>query len=348
MRAPAMRSNSVKLSIFALVMVLIFAALALVFSQYRFGSTDGYHAVFSDASGLKSGDKVRIAGVPVGSVKGVGIADGNVAEVEFDVDAKYRLLTSTAATVRYENLVGDRYLELLEGPGGTEELASGGTIPVEQTAPALDLDQLLGGFKPLLRGLDPQQVNDLSAALLHVLQGQGGTLVSLLGNTSSFTNALADRDQLIGDVITNLNTTLGTIDSQGEQFETTIDSLQQLISGLAQDRDPIGDAIPRIDTATGDLAGLLQATRPDIQSMIAEAGRTATQLDLGKDTIDRVLTRLPSDYKKLIRVGSYGSFFQFYLCSNTFKISGPEGSPTLLVPTAKQDTGRCASTHGEN
>lgn len=343
MKRPAVRSNTVKLSIFALVMALIFAALALVFSQYRFGSTDGYHAVFSDASGLKSGDKVRIAGVPVGSVEGVAVGDGNLADIDFDVDSKYRLLTSTTATVRYENLVGDRYLELMEGPGGTDELPDGGTIPAQQTSPALDLDLLLGGFKPLLRGLDPQQINDLSAALLHVLQGQGGTLVSLLGSTSSFTNTLADRDQLIGDVITDLNTTLGTIDKQGQQFSTTIDSLQQLISGLAEDKDPIGDAIPRIDGATGDLASLLQATRPDIQSMIAQANRTATQLDLGKDNIDKVLTRLPSDYKKLIRVGSYGSFFQFYLCSNTFKISGPEGSPTLLVPTAKQDTGRCAN-----
>lgn len=347
MKRPAIRGNTVKLSIFALVMAVIFAALALVFSQYRFGSTDAYSAVFTDASGLKTGDKVRIAGVPVGSVTSVGVGEHNRAEIDFDVDSTYPLLTSTAATVRYENLVGDRYLELLEGPGAATDLPDGGTIPVEQTSPALDLDLLLGGFKPLLRGLDPQQINDLSAALLHVLQGQGGTLVSLLGSTSSFTNTLADRDELIGDVVTNLNTTLGTIDSQGEQFETTIDSLHQLISGLAQDKDPIGDAIPRIDGAAGDLAGLLQATRPDIQSMIAQANRTATQLDLGSGNIDAVLTRLPSDYKKLIRVGSYGSFFQFYLCSNTFKLSGPDGQ-TLLVPTAKQDTGRCANINGAN
>ncbi len=342
-----MRSNTVRLSIFAFVMVLIFAALTVVFSQYRFGSADGYRAVFTSASGLKSGDKVRIAGVPVGAVKDVEIGDGHLAEVAFDVDSKYRLLTSSGATVRYENLVGDRYLEILEGPGGTEPLDDGGTIPVAQTAPALDLDLLLGGFKPLLRGLDPKQVNDLSGALLHVMQGQGGTLVSLLGSTTSFTNTLADRDQLIGDVITNLNTTLGTIDDQGEQFETTIDSLQQLISGLAEDRDPIGDAIPRLAGATGDLAGLLQATRPYIQAMIAETNRTVTQLDLGKDNIDQVLTRLPTDYKKLIRVGSYGSFFQFYLCANTFKFSAPDGQ-TLLLPTAKQDTGRCANINGQN
>ncbi|RVW08065.1 MCE family protein [Prescottella agglutinans] len=336
-----MRATTVKLLIFTTVMALIFAGLAIVFSQFRFSSSEGYHATFADASGLKSGDKVRIAGVPVGSVKSVGVDDDNHAEVKFSVDSQYTLLASTKATVRYENLVGDRYLELLEGQGSVEPLGAGGSIPLDQTAPALDLDLLLGGFKPLLRGLDPKQVNDLSAALLQVFQGQGGTLVSLLGSTSSFTNTLADRDQLIGEVITNLNTVLGTINDKGDQFSTTIDQLQQLVSGLAQDRGPIGEAIPQIAGATGSLASLLQGTRPDIQAMIEQTNRTANQLVLGQDDIDESLSRLPTDYKKLIRVGSYGDFFQFFLCSNIFKFSGPDGS-TIILPGAEQTTGRCA------
>ena len=238
-----MRPTTVKLLIFTVVMAVIFAGLAIVFSQVRFSSSNGFHATFSDVSGLKSGDKGRIAGVPVGSVTGVSIGDSNQAEVEFDVDTKYSLMKSTKATVRYENLVGDRYMELLEGAGSTETLPSGGSIPVDQTSPALDLDLLLGGFKPLLRSLDPQQVNDLSGALLQVLQGQGGTLVSLLGNTSSFTSTLADRDQLIGDVITNLNDVLGTINDKGDQFSTTIDQLQQWGSGLAMESDTIVNSI---------------------------------------------------------------------------------------------------------
>lgn len=336
-----MRPTTIKLLIFTVVMSVIFAGLAIVFSQARFSSSNGFHATFTDVSGLKSGDKVRIAGVPVGSVKGVSIDGSNQAEVDFDVDTEYSLMKSTKATVRYENLVGDRYLELLEGTGSTESLPAGGSIPVGQTAPALDLDLLLGGFKPLLRSLDPKQVNDLSGALLQVLQGQGGTLVSLLGNTNSFTNTLADRDQLIGDVITNLNDVLGTINDKGGQFSTTIDQLQQLVSGLAQDSGPIGNSITQIAGATGDLASLLQGTRPDIQTLIGETNRTMTQMDLGKDDINAALGRLPSDYRKLIRVGTYGAFFQFYLCSNTFKFSGPDGT-TIVLPTAVQTTGRCA------
>ncbi|MBP0645070.1 mammalian cell entry protein, partial [Mycobacterium tuberculosis] len=83
-----------------------------------------------------------------------------------------------------------------------------------------DLDMLLGGFKPLLRGLDPGQVNDLTEALLQVFQGQGGTLVSLLDSGGSFAKTLGERDALIGSVIDNLNTVLATIDERGKQFDT--------------------------------------------------------------------------------------------------------------------------------
>ncbi len=336
------RSTTVKLAIFATVMTLIFVGLAVVFSQYRFSTSKDYSATFVDVSGLKPGDKVRIAGVPVGAVKDVRIDDDNLADVEFDVESKYSLFEGTKATVRYENLVGDRYMELLEGAGSVEPLPEGGSIPVDQTSPALDLDLLLGGFKPLLRALNPQQVNDLSAALVQVFQGQGGTLVSLLGSTSSFTNTLADRDQLIGEVITNLNEVLGTINNRGDQFRSTLDQLQQLVSGLAQDRDPIGDAIPRIAGGTGDLAELLEGVRPPLQSTVAEANRTATQLQMGEETLDWVLQNLPDAYRRLIRIGTYGSFFQMYVCTVKFKFTGPEGSDLLLNMPGGQTAGRCA------
>ena len=337
-----MRATTVKLLVFATVMTLIFAGLALVFSQYRFGSSHSYRATFTSVSGLAAGDKVRIAGVPVGAVRGVSVTEDNVAEVDFSVDAKQVLYRSTKATVRYEHLVGDRYLELMAGPGTLGPLESGGSIPVEQTAPALDLDLLLGGFKPLLRGLDPQQVNDLSEALVQVFQGQGGTLVSLLGSTSSFTHTLADRDQLIGDVVDNLNTVLGTLDDRGDQFTATLDQLQQLISGLSADRGPIGESIPKISTATADLAQLLQGARPDLQSTIAEAGRTAAQIDMGREDVEWVLDELPDAYRKLIRVGTYGSFFQMYVCDAVLKFSGPDGQDLHVSTPGAQTTGRCA------
>ncbi|MBJ8345764.1 MCE family protein [Antrihabitans sp. YC2-6] len=336
-------ATTVKLTIFALIMAVIFAGLVIVFSQARFASTSDYHATFVSSSGLREGNKVRIAGVPVGSVTGVEVGRDNLAHIDFDVESKYELLKSTRATIRYENLVGDRYVELLDSPGSIQEpLGEGGTIPVEQTQPALDLDQLLGGFKPLLQGLDPTQINDLTEALVQVFQGQGETLVSLLNSTGSFSKTLADRDEMIGSVIDNLNTVLKTIDDRGDQFSTTVDQLQQLISALAVNRDPIADSIPRIARATSQLEELLSATRPDIAGTIEQTGRLATNLDAGSASLEDVLAKLPETFRRLIRLGGYGSFFQFYVCNTKAKFSGPDGREIVLQLPAPQLTGRCA------
>ncbi len=332
----------VKLSIFTVIMALVFAGLAVVLSQARFARENGYHAVFTSSSGMLPGAKVRIAGVPVGSVSSVKVGDDNLAHVEFDVDRKYTLLQSTRATIRYENLVGDRYLELLEGPGSAQKLASGGTIHQTQTTPALDLDLLLGGFKPLLRGLDPTQVNDLTEALLQIFQGQGGTLVTLLNSGGNFARTLADRDALIGSVITNLNTVLATIDDRDKQFATTVDDLQRMISGLAAQRDPIGEALPRIAGATADLTDLLAQARPDLRNTIEQTGRLATNLDNGSDQIQWVLDKLPATYKQLIRIGAYGSFLQLYVCGTNLLVDGPDGKTQLVRLPGEQATGRCA------
>ncbi|MEU0545392.1 MCE family protein [Nocardia sp. NPDC005978] len=335
-------ATSVKLGIFALTMILVLAGLAVIFSQMRFSRENGYNAVFTSSSGMLPGAKVRIAGVPVGSVSDVFVDDDNRAHVEFDVDRKYRVYDSTRLAIRYENLVGDRYLELLEGPGNAKVLSDGATIGQDRTEPALDLDMLLGGFKPLLRGLNPNQVNSLTEALLQVFQGQGGTLVTLLNSGGEFGKTLGDRDALIGSVITNLRTVLDTIDSRSEQFATTLDELQRLVSGLAADKDPIADAIPRIAGATGDLTNLLQVARPDLKATVEQLGAAATMLDDNSGQLDWVLNELPEAYRKFARVGAYGSFMNIYVCGTDLLIDGPNGKPMKINLAAAQTTGRCA------
>ena len=156
--------------------------------------------------------------MPVGSVEGLKLNPDNTIDVEFVVDSRYTLYSSTRALIRYENLVGDRFLEITSGPGELRKLAPGGTINAQHTQPALDLDALLGGLRPVFKGLDADKVNTISSALIELLQGQGGALSNVLADTSAFSTALGQRDQLIGDAITNLNTVLGTIDERSAQI----------------------------------------------------------------------------------------------------------------------------------
>jgi phospholipid/cholesterol/gamma-HCH transport system substrate-binding protein len=333
----------IKFTIFGIVMAMLTAFLFFIFGQVRTGATNGYSAVFADASRLESGDTVRVAGIRVGTVRDVSLLADRKVLVKFDADRNIVLTTGTKAQIRYLNLVGDRYLELVDTPGSTKILPVGSQIPEDRTAPALDLDLLLGGLKPVIQGLNPQDVNALTASLIQVLQGQGGTLDSLFSKTSSFTNSLADNNQVIEQLIEDLKTTLDTLSKDGDDFSGAIDRLEQLVHGLSQDRDPIGEAITSLDNGTASLTDLLGRARSPLAGTIDQLNRVAPLLDGDKDRLDASLQRAPELYRKLARVGSYGAFFPYYICGIAFRASDLEGR-TVQFPWIRQDTGRCAES----
>ena len=231
--------TAIKLGAFSLVLLLFTAIIIVVFGQMRFDRTNSYSAIFTNASGLRSGQFVRASGVEVGKVKDVKLVDGgSKAQVDFDVDRSLELFDETTASIRYLNLIGDRYLELKRGDSN-KKLPAGGTIPVERTEPALDLDALIGGFRPLFQSLDPDKVNTIAQSIVTVFQGQGGTINDILDQTASLTSALADRDQAIGEVINNLNTVLDTTVKHQQQFDDTVKNFETLITGLKNRADPI-------------------------------------------------------------------------------------------------------------
>lgn len=335
------RGVILKFGIFAVVMLLLTAALFAVFSEARTGSTTGYSAVFKDASRLKAGDSVRVAGIRVGTVDDVTLrSDGNVL-VEFDADRTVALTDGTKAAVRYLNLVGDRYMELLDGPGSTQLQPAGAQIPVDRTAPALDLDLLLGGLKPVIQGLNPQDVNALTASLIQIMQGQGGTIESLLSKTSSFSSELADNNQVVESLIDELRTVLATLAKDGDRFSGAVDRIQQLVSGLHEDRDPIATAITALDNGTASLADFLGSARKPLTGTITEINRLATNIDSKRDSLDVSLQKAPENYRKAIRLGAYGGFIQYYICGVAVRASDLQGR-TVVFPWVKQEEGRCA------
>lgn len=341
---PSHRSMVIKVGIFTAIMLFVSAVLVVVFGEFRFGPTNVYHANFTDASRLKAGQKVRMAGVSVGSVKGLKLNGDNSVDVAFVVDKGYTLYSSTRAVIRYENLVGDRYLEITSGPGELRKLPPNGMIDTAHTQPALDLDALLGGLRPVLKGLDADKVNTVTNAVIQLLQGQGGALSNLLADTNGFTSTLGARDQLVGDVIEKLNTVLATVDAKSAQFSTSVDQLQQLITGLANGRDAIAGAIPPLASTTSDLTSLLQNSRRPLQGVIENIRPLATELDDRKAEVDNDVEQLGEDYLRLSALGAYGAFFNIYFCSITIKINGPAGGDILIPMGGQPDPskGRCA------
>jgi phospholipid/cholesterol/gamma-HCH transport system substrate-binding protein len=335
------RAMILKFGAFAVVMTVLTAFLFIVFGQYRTGSTTGYSALFTDVSRLKEGQTVRVAGIRAGTVTGVTLRPDKKVLVTFDADRALVLTTGTRAVVRYLNLVnGDRYLELIEGAGSTKVLPAGAQIPAERTAPALDLDLLLGGLKPMIAGLNPQDVNELTGALVQIFQGQGGTLQSLLSETSSFSNTLADNNQTVQQLIDNLNTVLATLDKDGDKFSGALDRLQKLVTAFSEDRQTIGTAIDALANGSASIADLLNRSRRPLAGTVDQLNRLAPLLDKDKDKIDTSLQKLPNNYRKLTRPYTSGKI-NFWLCDASFLVSDLQYR-TVVVPSVNQQGGRCA------
>jgi len=320
-----------KLGIFSLVSVIVTTGLAMIMG--RLGSTDKveYRALFSSASQLEAGNDVRVAGVSVGEVSDVRVTDAGKAIVTFRVERNLPMTTRSGAEIRYLNLVGARYLAVTRGAPGGSPLQEGAMLPESQTTPAINLTELFNGFQPLFRALSPDDVNQLAANLIAVFQGEGGTIKSLLNQVGTLTNTLADRDQLIASVISNLTRTLETVDSRHKELAELLTGLNRWMGDLADDRHEIGRSVENVGEMANQLAKLLVRLRPNVKKDIAELRRVLVLFNKPENQafIDETLNRLPTMLRRQARIGSHGSWYNYYLCDFDGKITLPSFGPAI-------------------
>jgi phospholipid/cholesterol/gamma-HCH transport system substrate-binding protein len=325
--------------------LLATGTLAATIANIQFGDKATYTAVFDDVTGLANGQEVRIAGVRVGEVTGIKVARDRVhADVQFKVLKTSVLTQGTTATIKYRNLVGERYIALTQEVGAATPLRDGATIGLAHTRSALDLTVLFNGFKPLFAALSPKDVNELSGNIISVLQGEGGNINSLLAKTASLTSTLADRDEVIGRTISNLNTVLGTVDEHDAALKQLIDQLQRFVSGLAADRETIGASLTNINSLTAQTADLLQVTRPSIKTDISNLRQLGASLNKPSNTatFEKFLSTSPGKISTITRTATYGSWFNFYLCDFSGTIKLPAGPPVKLGKPGGLSAARCS------
>jgi phospholipid/cholesterol/gamma-HCH transport system substrate-binding protein len=339
----------VKLLIFGLVTVLASYVLISTITNAGYGKQVGYRAEFTDVAGLVAGDEVRIAGVRVGQVTGIELGkktEDPTAVVELEVSADVPVPTAVQATIRYRNLVGQRYIALTDADGSAgRTLKSGDTIPLAQTTPALDLTTLFGGFRPLLQALSPADMNRLSFEIIQVFQGEGGTMESLLSHVASLSDSLADKDAVIGSMIDNLTKVMSTVANRDQQLSDLVVSLQQFVTGLAGDRQAIFDSLQTIDTLAQTTTGFLEDARPPLKADIEALGDLSGNLADSKDVVEHFLQLAPVKIDLITRTAVNGSWFNFFMCSanGTLVLPGTDGQSetAVAVPPMKNGAEGC-------
>jgi phospholipid/cholesterol/gamma-HCH transport system substrate-binding protein len=342
-------SNRTRDNVSLIVKLVLFAGLSAVLTtivvtsvlDINTNATVNYKAVFSDATGIQPGDSVRIAGVEVGKVAGVsllssppasnrcgpttppgGDATPTCALVTFSLNSNQHLTTSTGARIYFANLLGQRFMGLVPGSGGGSPLRPGGVIPVSQTTPGLDLTAVFNGFQPLFNALSPDEVNQLSTSIIQVFQGESGTVASLVSQTASITTNLANREQVLDQVLTNLAGLLQAVNGQGTQLGQLIDNFNALVSGLATQRTQLGNTITGVSQLTNSVAGVLQGSRPAFDNDISGLASAAGTLSVNQGKLDGLLQGLPGLVQSLSKIASTGSYINVYLCNLTVNVHG--------------------------
>jgi phospholipid/cholesterol/gamma-HCH transport system substrate-binding protein len=334
----AVRINALKLGAFSAVILLLLVVLANTMLNRVSGDTRTFQADFTNVSNLRPGDDVRAAGVRVGRVEKVEL-HGTKARVSFNVSEHQPVYTDTRLSVRYQNLLGQRYLAMLPGPGSVKRLVPGSVIPDERTDPGFDLTALLNGFEPLFTSLEPKQINQLSSSIVAVMQGQGGTVEALLRQTASLTEHLADKDEVLGRVLDNLTPVLVDLAGRGEQIDDTITNLRSLMTALAKERTSIGDSIDGIGELSEATASLVAEARKPLHHDVRafrEFGRISV---VEMKRINELFANLPGATAAFARPMSHGTWLNMYICNAAVDANG---KPLTLGPASGHYSAACS------
>jgi phospholipid/cholesterol/gamma-HCH transport system substrate-binding protein len=338
MRETRTRWAVIKLTVFALVSLLVGMLLYSTLSNSIQGATSSYTAMFDDASGLHAGDNVRVAGVRVGRVDAVHLV-GTEAEVRITVEAAQPILASTTLAIRYQNLIGQRYVAMLPGVGSSAVVPPGSRIPKGSTKTALDLTLVLNGFQPLFQVLSPADINRLSTSLVQVLQGEGGSIFGLLRETSQLSTHLADRDQVIGRVVTNFASVLQHIGDRDAEVDALIGQLRGLATAAAADREQIGGSLQALADLTDSTTALLRDIRPQLHDDLGKLERVTAEYARQRIPFTKAVEGLPDTLRGFARTMQYGSWVNLYTCN--LVISRP-GGKTQKVADSGANSEVCA------
>lgn len=311
----SIRKPLIGFSIFAVLALLVTYVIFSTLERSVSGSTNNYTAFFDDASGLAKGDDVRMAGVRVGRVDKIDL-DGDRARVEFEVQTDQQVYTNTRAAIRYQNLIGQRYLNLTLVDGKPSEPLKPGSTLEMPSEDSYDVTKLLGGFQPVFETLDADQVNALSQGLIEVFNDPDNTvaLTRTVAEVGRLAEDTANRDVVIGAIIDNLSTVMRDLSRQGDQFGTVIESMGNLIENLNANSAAFGSAVTDIGRTASGFADVLSRSR-DSLAAAATNGRIATNTLIANGAkLDRMAVDAPVFLGHFPLVLGEGAYLNIYAC----------------------------------
>ncbi|WP_405178901.1 MCE family protein [Nocardia sp. NBC_01377] len=319
----SIRKPLIGFSIFALVSILVTVVVWNTLARVVSGDTKTYSATFTDVLGLRQGDDVRMAGVRVGKIEKIELDGGNDAKVTFIVQSDQTLYDDTKALVRYQNLIGQRYVALAPGKAANPApLKNNAAIPLERTEPSFDVSALLNGFQPLFQVLQPEQVNRLSETFIQALQGDGVSLSAFITQAATLATDFQRRDTILTDVITNLSGVMAGLAKRGDELETLVTQTRSLIGGLYEQGQTLQQSTVQIADATDSLVDMVGKIQPKLRTAQDSTTAALTLLIATGPQLDQAAIDLPAILGNAGSFTSEGTYANAYICSLDVSLYG--------------------------
>jgi len=296
-----------------IIKLVVFFALCSVFTAYLAFTIGNIHlfrhtytlkASFDDATGLLADDNVKVAGVIVGKVTKVSIDQGR-ASVRFSVRSSTKLPSDSTAAIRWRNLLGQRYLYMY--PGEASTVLRGGDR-VTKTRSIVDVGELFNRLGPIIKAVDPKQVNTFLDTIVAALDGNDEKLRQSIDDLAVVAQSLGSRDAAIGRLIGNLNTVTGAIDERDAQIRTVLDNLVLISQTFSQNTGVLSTAVDELGDFSKNFGGLLADNRTQVNNIIGNLNTILDEVKLKLPVLDNTLAGLDEAVKRLFTSSRYGEW----------------------------------------
>ena len=278
-------------------------------------------AYFTDSSGLAEGDRVEVAGIPVGQVTDVAI-DGPRIRVVAELDQEVSLGEKTAAAIKVGNLLGSKYLELL--PEGDGRLS--GAIPLERTDPAYDVVQAVSDLTTTVQDIDTTRLGRALQTVADTFKGASPDIRRAVTGLSDLSRTVASRDDALRALFADTEQVVGSLDGSRKDISRFVTSASLLLDEVDRQRDTIHLLILHSTELSEQLRGLVADNERDIEPALQNLERVTRLLQGRQDKLRRTVHNLATFSRVFIDTIGSGPWFDSYIANapDTLSTTGPD------------------------
>jgi phospholipid/cholesterol/gamma-HCH transport system substrate-binding protein len=299
-----------------LVSIAVLAALLVAALKVNdlplIGGGDTYYASFSDASGLKPNDEVRIAGVRVGKVTDISL-DGDHVKVAFKIKTDSRFGKQTGAEVKVKTLLGQMFLAL--DPAGPGQLDEGSTIPATRTKSAYDVVEAFSGLAERAQAIDLPQLRKALDTLADATSTTPDAFKDALKGVSSLSANLARRDQQLNSLLGNLEKVSNTLGDRNQDIVRLMQNGDVILRALVQRREAIHRLLVSTSALSTQLTALVEQTRADLKPALDGLESTVALLLKNQNNLDESLRLMAPFYRVFTNVLGSGPWFDTWIAN---------------------------------